>query len=183
VKRAAYEPFLGLLQQEVRAIRFGDPMDPATEVGTLIDEQAATRVEGMIGRAVDAGAELLCAGERKGALMSPTVLTKVDARMDVVAEEIFGPAMTVQPYDAIEPIFEAISESPYGLQCGIFTNSLDLAMSAFRGVRTGGVIVNGTSRWRSDQMPYGGVKDSGMGREGPKFSIRDMTEERLIVIN
>jgi acyl-CoA reductase-like NAD-dependent aldehyde dehydrogenase len=103
--------------------------------------------------------------------------------MRVVCEEIFGPAMNIQAYEDIEPIFRSITESPYGLQCGIYTNSLSLAMSAFRKVRTGGVIVNGTSRWRSDQMPYGGVKDSGIGREGPKFSIRDMTEERLLVLN
>jgi acyl-CoA reductase-like NAD-dependent aldehyde dehydrogenase len=183
VERRVYETFLEQLEKEVRAIRFGDPMNAETEVGTLIDEQAAERVEGMIGRAVAAGARLMCAGERRGASMGPTVLTNVDARMDVVSEEIFGPALTVQPYDEIEPIFRAISDSPYGLQCGIYTNSLPLAMSAFRSVRTGGVIVNGTSRWRSGQMPYGGVKDSGMGREGPKFAIRDMTEERLLVIN
>jgi acyl-CoA reductase-like NAD-dependent aldehyde dehydrogenase len=178
-----YEPFLERLTQEVRAVRFGDPLDPATEVGTLIDEHAAIRVEEMIGRAVDAGAELVCAGERQGAQMGPNVLTRVDQSMDIVAEEIFGPAMNVLPYDDLDPIFRSISESPFGLQAGIFTNSLDLAMKAYRNLRTGGVILNGTSRWRSDQMPYGGVKDSGMGREGPKFSIRDMTEERLLVIN
>jgi Aldehyde dehydrogenase family len=121
------------MEREVRAIRFGDPMDAETEIGTLIDEEAAERLEGMIGRAMAAGARLVCAGERKGAPMGPTVLTNVDARMDVVSEEIFGPALTVQPYDDIEPIFRA------------------LAMSAFRSARTGGVIVNGTSRWRSDQ--------------------------------
>jgi acyl-CoA reductase-like NAD-dependent aldehyde dehydrogenase len=178
-----YETFLERLTTEVRAVRFGDPLDPATEVGTLIDEAAAIRVEGMIGRAVDAGAELVCASERKGAQMGPNVLTRVDQSMDIVADEIFGPAMNVLPYDNLDPIFRSISESPFGLQAGIFTNSLDLAMKAYRNLRTGGVILNGTSRWRSDQMPYGGVKDSGMGREGPKFSIRDMTEERLLVIN
>lgn len=183
VKRSVYEPFLERLQKEVQAIRFGDPLDPTTEVGTLIDEQAACRVESMVARAVNAGAELLCAGGRKGAAMEANVLTRVTPQMDIVAEEIFGPALTVQPYDDIDPLFREISESPFGLQAGIFTNSLDLAMKAFRNLRTGGVIVNGTSRWRSDQMPYGGVKDSGMGREGPKFAIRDMTEERLIVIN
>ena len=103
--------------------------------------------------------------------------------MDVVCEEIFGPAMTIQSYEEVEPIWKSISDSPYGLQFGIFTNSLDLALSAIKKVRTGGVIVNGTSRWRSDQMPYGGVKDSGVGREGPKFSIRDMTDERFFVLN
>ena len=183
VESSVYEPFLERVQLEVQTIRFGDPLDPATEVGTLIDEEAARRVEGMVERATGSGAKLLCGGGRSGALMEATLLTDVHPRMDVVSEEIFGPVMMVQSYDEIEPVFQAISDSPHGLQCGIFTNSLDLALSAFRKVRTGGMIVNGTSRWRSDQMPYGGVKDSGIGREGAKFAIRDMTEERLLVLN
>jgi len=183
VERTVYEPFRELVHDEVSTIRFGDPMDPATEVGTLIDEAAARRVHAMVARATGDGANLLCGGGRDGALMEATVLTEVRPQMEVANQEVFGPVMTLQPYDEIAPIFESISSSPYGLQCGIFTNSLDLALTAFREVRTGGVIVNGTSRWRSDQMPYGGVKDSGMGREGPKFAIRDMTEERLLVVN
>lgn len=177
------EAFTELLTKEVAAIRFGDPLDPATEVGTLIDEQAARRVESMIDRAVSAGARLLCASDRKGAQLGAHVLTGLTPQMDIVTTEVFGPAINVLPYDDPGPIFKAISDSPFGLQAGIFTNSLDLAMNAFRSLRTGGVILNATSRWRSDQMPYGGVKDSGMGREGPKFSVRDMTEERLLVIN
>ncbi|MBV6759079.1 aldehyde dehydrogenase family protein [Rhodococcus opacus] len=183
VKRPAYDAFLDRLVNEIDAIRFGDPLESSTEVGTLIDEEAAERVMGMIDSAVNHGATILRGGRRSGAQLDATVLTDVNFSMDVVADEIFGPAMTVQAYDDIEPIFQEISRSPYGLQCGIFTNSLDLAMTAFRSVRTGGVIVNGTSRWRADQMPYGGVKDSGIGREGPKYAIRDMTEERLLVLN
>jgi acyl-CoA reductase-like NAD-dependent aldehyde dehydrogenase len=183
VERKIQEPFLTLLQEEVRSIRFGDPLDPATEVGTLIDEAAAIRVEAMVDRAVKDGARLIYGGDRNGALMPASLLTSVNSDMDVVRDEVFGPTLTVQVYDDPYPIFDAISASPYGLQCGIFTNSLDLAMAAYRRIRTGGVILNATSRWRSDQMPYGGVKDSGIGREGPKFAIRDMTEERLLVIN
>jgi acyl-CoA reductase-like NAD-dependent aldehyde dehydrogenase len=183
VHAEVHDSFVDALCREMDTIRFGDPMDLATDVGTLIDEAAAVRVEGMIRRAVDAGARPLRGWKRQGAQLSGTILTNVQPDMDVVCQEIFGPAMTIQPYEDIEPIFKSISDSPFGLQCGIFTNSLDLALSAIRKVRTGGVIVNGTSRWRSDQMPYGGVKDSGMGREGPKFSIRDMTEERLFVLN
>ncbi len=183
VHRKLHDAFVEAACAEMDRIRFGDPLDAQTEVGTLIDEAAALRVAGMVERAVDAGATLLRGGQRRGAQYSGTILTGVDARMDVVCDEIFGPAMGIQPYDAIEPLFEAISASPYGLQCGIYTNSLDLALSAIRNVRTGGVIVNGTSRWRSDQMPYGGVKDSGMGREGAKYSTLDMTEERFFVFN
>lgn len=183
VAGAVYDEFVERLHAEVERVRFGDPMDPSTEVGTLIDTAAAQRVEGLIERAAKAGATVLCGAERSGAQLSATVLTDVDERMEVVRDEVFGPVVTVQPYTDIEPIFSAISDSPYGLQCGLFTNSLDLALSAYRRVRTGGVIINGTSRWRSDQMPYGGVKDSGIGREGPKFAIREMTDERLLVLN
>jgi acyl-CoA reductase-like NAD-dependent aldehyde dehydrogenase len=183
VARPVYEPFLQHVMEEVRTIRFGDPLDPSTDVGTLIDEDAARRVENTVARAAESGATILCGGHRDGAMIDATILTAVDAHMDAVREEIFGPVVNVQPYDDVRPFFDAISASPYGLQLGIFTNSLDLALSAYRSVRTGGVIVNGTSRWRSDQMPYGGVKDSGVGREGPKFAIRDMTEERLLVLN
>jgi len=183
VQRSIEKSFLEALATEVRAIRFGDPLDPATEVGTLIDEAAAQRVEAMVSNAMAAGAQALCMGERQGALLPAALLTGDDPAMEVVRDEVFGPALTVQAYDDPQPFFDAISASPYGLQCGIFTNSLDLAMRAYRTVRTGGVILNATSRWRSDQMPYGGVKDSGIGREGPKFAIRDMTEERLLVIN
>jgi acyl-CoA reductase-like NAD-dependent aldehyde dehydrogenase len=183
VHKQVHDHFVEAICHEMDAIRFGDPMDMETEVGTLIDEQAAVRVENMIGRALSAGAKLPRGGKRNGALLEGTILTNVRPDMDVVCEEIFGPAMTIQPYEQIEPLFDSISASPFGLQCGIYTNSLALALSTIKNVRTGGVIVNGTSRWRSDQMPYGGVKDSGMGREGPKFAIRDMTEERLFILN
>lgn len=183
VHREVFDVFVDTVARDVDKIRFGDPLDMTTDVGTLIDEEAAIRVENMVGRAVEAGATLLRGCQRNGAQLNAAILTGVKPDMAVVADEIFGPAMTIQPYDLIEPLFESISDSPYGLQCGIFTNSLDLALSAIKNVRTGGVIVNGTSRWRNDQLPYGGVKDSGIGREGPKYSIRDMTEERFFVFN
>lgn len=183
VHKQVYDTFVDAVCREMDNIRFGDPMDEATDVGTLIDEQAAVRVEGMIGRAIAAGATVLRGGKRQGALLGGTILANVRADMDVMCDEIFGPVMSIQPYEVIEPLFEAISDSPYGLQCGIYTSSLPLALSAIKNIRTGGVIVNGTSRWRSDQMPYGGVKDSGMGREGAKYSTLDMTEERFFVLN
>lgn len=183
VHRNAYDALIEGVTREMDRVRFGDPLDLATDVGTLIDEQAAKRVEGVISRTVQAGAHMLRGGERRGTQLPGTILTDVNGSMEAVCEEIFGPVMTIQSYDTIEQHFQAISSSPYGLQCGIYTNSLDLALHAIRGIRTGGVIVNGTSRWRSDQMPYGGVKDSGMGREGAKYSTLDMTEERFFVFN
>lgn len=183
VAERVYEEFVERVTSEVANIRFGDPLDEATEVGTLIDEAAALRVAGMVDRASQAGATVLCGQERRAAEYAATILSDVRPDMEVVSEEIFGPVMTISKYNDPGPVFEAISRSPYGLQCGMFTNSLEFSMRALRSVRTGGLIVNGTSRWRSDQMPYGGVKDSGVGNEGPKFAIREMTEERLLVIN
>ena len=103
--------------------------------------------------------------------------------MKVVCEEVFGPTVTVQTYEDVETVFETVSRSRFGLLCGVFTASLPLAIRAVRALRTGGVILNGTSTWRTDQLPYGGVKDSGIGREGPRYSMRNMTEERLVVFN
>lgn len=182
VHRDVADRFTSLLLDETAKIRFGDPMDPTTEVGTLIDEEAAHRVEVMIDSSVAAGARILAGGGRNGALMQPTVLANVVGSMSVAAQEIFGPAVSLLTYDDIVDVFDTISTSPFGLQAGIFTESLKVAVAAINGLRTGGVIVNATSRWRSDQMPYGGVKESGIGREGPKYAIRDMTDERLFVI-
>jgi len=183
VHRALYDTFVEAVAREMDAVRIGDPLDPATEVGTLIDAAAAARVDGVIDRALEAGAVAVRRGRRSGAQLGGTLLTNVRPDMPIVCQELFGPAMTIQPYDDIEPLFRAISDSPFGLQCGIFTNSLDVVLKAVRKLRTGGIIVNATSRWRSDQMPYGGVKESGIGREGPKFAIREMTDERLVVFN
>ncbi|WP_323032456.1 aldehyde dehydrogenase family protein [Paracoccus sp. (in: a-proteobacteria)] len=176
------EEFTALVEAELAKLKFGDPLDAGTDIGTLIDEAAAKRVMGMIERAEAKGAKIHCGAERNGAQINATLLSNVSDQMDIVTDEIFGPAFSIQGYDDPEPIFQAITESRYGLQCGIYTNSLDLAMRCFRQTRTGGVVLNATSRWRSDQMPYGGVKDSGMGREGPRYTIREMTEERLLII-
>lgn len=183
VQEAVYDAFVTVLVQEVGELRLGDPLDPQTDVGTLIDEGAARRVETWVSEAVASGARALTGGRRHGAAYEPTVLVNVKPSMRVVCEEIFGPVVTVQQFSDIDSVFDRISTEQYGLQCGIFTKSLDLAFRAIRRLRVGGVIVNGTSTWRTDQLPYGGVKASGIGREGPRYAIRDMTEERLVVFN
>jgi acyl-CoA reductase-like NAD-dependent aldehyde dehydrogenase len=129
------------------------------------------------------GARMLTGGRCKGAQFEPTLLVDVQPSMKVVCEEVFGAVVSVQRYDDLDRIFALVSDSPFGLQCGIFTASLETALQAARSLRTGGVIINGTSTWRTDQLPYGSVKDSGIGREGPRYAIRDMTEERLVVFN
>lgn len=183
VHESVYEAFMERLVAEVRTLRVGDPLDPATDVGTLIDEAAARRVEQWIGEAVSQGARLLTGGGRRGAQVDPAVLVDVKPAMRVVCEEVFGPVVTVQRYRELGPVFERISAEQYGLHCGIFTKSLPIAFDAIRKLRVGGLIVNGTSTWRTDQLAYGGVKSSGIGREGPRYAIRDMTEERLVLFN
>ncbi len=178
-----YDQFVARLVDEVRKLKPGDPLDPETDVGTLIDEAAARRVEQWVDEALGAGAKLLTGGRRHGTRYDPTVLAEVEPSMRVVCEEIFGPVVTVQRYEDLDRVFELINAGRYGLHCGIFTNRLDLALRAVRSLRVGGIIVNGTSTWRTDQLPYGGVKESGQGREGPGRAVREMTEERLVVFN
>ncbi len=183
VHRAVYDRFVNLIVAEVKKLKLGDPMNPMTDVGTLIDERAAERVEAWINEAAHDGARILTGGKRHGAQVEPTVIADAKPNQKVVCEEVFGPVVSVLPYDDIDEIFRTISAGRYGLQTGIFTQSMGIAIRAVRNIRSGGVIINGSSTWRTDQLAYGGVKDSGIGREGPRYSIRDMTEERLVLFN
>ncbi len=183
VHESLYDRFVERAVQEVKGMRLGDPMDPATDIGTLIDEAAARRVEAWIAEAVAAGATALTGGRRHGAQVEPTVLVGVNPAMQVVCNEVFGPVVSILPYTDFDAVCREVSDSRFGLQCGVFTRSMEIAMRAVRSIRTGGVILNGSSTWRTDQLAYGGVKDSGIGREGPRYAIRDMTEERLVVFN
>ena len=183
VHRNIYQRFVDLVVAEVKKLKVGDPLDSATDVGTLIDERAAQRVESWIAEAVKGGAKLLTGGKRNGAQVEPTVLADVNPGLKVVCDEVFGPVISLLPYDDIDEVFRTVSTSRFGLQTGVFTKSMEIAIRAVRNIRTGGVILNGSSTWRTDQLAYGGVKDSGIGREGPHYSIRDMTEERLVLFN
>jgi acyl-CoA reductase-like NAD-dependent aldehyde dehydrogenase len=183
VHQSVYDGFLERMVPRVKKLRMGDPLDPKTDVGTLIDENAAKRVEQWAAEAVSQGARMLTGGKRHGAAYEPTVLADVRPAMKVVCGEIFGPVATVQPFTELQPLFERVSAEQYGLHAGIFTQSLPVAFDAIRHLRVGGVIVNGTSTWRTDQLAYGGIKASGIGREGPRYAMRDMTDERLVVFN
>lgn len=178
-----YESLVERMVAEMARMKRGDPLDPTTDIGTLIDEGAARRVEAWVAEAVAAGARVRSGGRRHGAAYEPTLLTDVKPDMKVVCEEIFGPVVNVIPYGRIEEAFAAINASPYGLQTGLYTKSNELTFRAIRTLRVGGLIVNGTSTWRTDQLAYGGVKASGEGREGPRYAIEDMTEQRLVVFN
>lgn len=178
-----YDAFVEAVVREVKTLKLGDPMDNATDVGTLIDEPTAKRVESWVQEAVAGGARVLTGGKRHGAQMEPTVLVDVKPDMKVICDEVFGPVVSIMPYTDFDATCRTISDSRFGLQCGVFTKSIDLALRAVRTIRTGGIIINGSSTWRTDQLAYGGVKDSGIGREGPRYAIRDMTEERLMLFN
>lgn len=165
------------------SLNLGDPLEDDTDIGTLIDEDAARRVEQWVGEAVGGGATLETGGRRHGAAFEPTLLGNVRRDARIVCDEIFGPVANVIAFDQLDEAVEAVNASAYGLQCGVLSSSLETCMALARRLRTGGVILGGTSTWRTDQLAYGGVKDSGIGREGPKYAIRDLTEERLILFN
>lgn len=178
----SYDAFLPRLVHAVEGLRTGDPFDEATDVGPLISEDAARRVEEWVDEAVTAGAELVVGGRREGASYPPTVLTKVPAGAKVCTEEVFGPVLMVQQVPNDAAAFEAVNDSAYGLQAGVFTHSLQTAFAAHRALQVGGVIVGDVPSYRADQMPYGGVKGSGVGREGLRSAMDDYTEPRIMVL-
>lgn len=177
------EEFQQKFIKAIDSLYVGDPNDPNTDVGPMISEEEAKRAEDWVQEAKSGGAQVIHGGERTGALFHPTVLSKVKADMKVVCEEIFAPVVSIIPFTDIKECIKEVNDSNYGLQGGIFTQNIDTAFYAARNVEVGGLMVNDSSQYRVDLMPYGGVKDSGWGKEGPKYTIEDMTEERLIVLN
>jgi acyl-CoA reductase-like NAD-dependent aldehyde dehydrogenase len=183
VHRSIVEAFVRLQSVLVSGMKVGDPMDPATDVGPVINESAAIRIESWIREAADAGARIICGGKRNGAVVEPTIVTDVSPTMKVVCQEIFGPVIVVRPFDELHEPIAWINQSGFGLNCGIFTSSLEIAFRALREIECGGVIINGSSTFRPDQIPYGGIKNSGLGREGPRYAVMEMTEQKLVVFN
>ena len=168
------------LSSLVAALPYGDPKDEKTVVGPLISEKEAIRVEAWIDEATKKGAKRLAGGARKGAVVPPTLLSGIDDSMKVGCQEVFGPMVCVVPFDTLDQAIARVNATPYGLAAGIFTNRLDDAFAAARKLEVGGVHVNETSSSRVDLMPYGGSKDSGFGREGPRYAVHEMTEERIV---
>jgi acyl-CoA reductase-like NAD-dependent aldehyde dehydrogenase len=181
VRRAVYDGFVARLVPKVEALRVGDPADDDTDVGPVIDPGAKDRIRAWIEEAKAGGATELTGGEEDG-LLRPTVLADVAPDMKVACEEVFGPVCTVAPYDSLEEGIELANATRYGLQAGIFTGGVESALAAARGLEFGGVTVNEAPTFRADQMPYGGVKASGNTKEGPHYTVREMTEERLVVL-
>jgi acyl-CoA reductase-like NAD-dependent aldehyde dehydrogenase len=182
VDRAVYDEFLPRLVAKVEAQRTGDPSDDATDVGPLINVEAAERVESWLDDAVAAGAKVLTGGTRIGASHAPTVLVDVPRDAKVSRDEVFGPVLTVTPFDGVDAGFELVNDSDFGLQAGVFTHNLQTAFAAHQRLEVGGVIVGDVPSFRADQMPYGGVKESGVGREGLRSAMADYTYERVMVL-
>ncbi|MFI7659577.1 aldehyde dehydrogenase family protein [Micromonospora parva] len=182
VHHARYADFLPRLVAAVRGLRTGDPTSELTDVGPMVSEDAARRVETWVAEAVAAGGTVEVGGLRAGATYPPTVLTGVPADAKVVAEEVFGPVLVVAPVTDDQAAFAAVNDSAYGLQAGVFTRRLDVAFAAARALEVGGVIVGDVPSYRADQMPYGGVKGSGVGREGLRSAMDDYTEPRVMVL-
>ena len=182
VRRSVYDDYLELLLPKVEQLVLGDPADEETDVGPVIDEGARGRILEWIDEARSAGAKILTGGELEGEQIRPTVIANAGSDLKVSCEEVFGPVVTVNPYDALDEAIELANGTRYGLQGGIFTSNVQTAFRAAQELDFGGVTVNEAPTFRADQMPYGGVKDSGNTREGPAWAVREMTEERLVVI-
>jgi acyl-CoA reductase-like NAD-dependent aldehyde dehydrogenase len=182
VQRDAYEELLARFVPKVESLVVGDPADESTDVGPLIDAEARDRVLAWIEEARAAGAEILTGGELDGDLIRPTVIANAAPELKVSCEEVFGPVCTVTPYDTLDEAIELANGTRYGLQAGIFTRDVKRALAAAQRLEFGGVTVNEAPTFRADQMPYGGVKDSGNTREGPAYAVRELTEERLVVL-
>jgi glyceraldehyde-3-phosphate dehydrogenase (NADP+) len=183
VHHSVVDLFTTKLLLQVARLKGGDPNDEATVVGPLIDQHAAHRVEEWIGEAVAQGARVLLGGKRMGSVVEATVLTNVTPTMKVSCREVFGPVVTVTPYRQFDEALEAMNRSEYGLQAGVFTQDVNKVFYAFRHLEVGAVLVNEIPTFRAEHMPYGGVKDSGLGREGLRISIEEMTEPRFLVLN
>ena len=183
VEQSVCGKFIELLLDGVSKLKVGDPLDESTDVGPLIRESDAVRAEDWVQEAVRGGARLLCGGRHKGSLFEPTVLTNTKPNMKVNCQEIFAPVVTVEPYTDFASALKQVNNSPYGLQAGLFTRDAKLIFDAYEELEVGGLIAGDVPTFRIDHMPYGGIKDSGLGREGLRDAIQDMTEPKLLVMN
>jgi len=183
VNEGIYGDFLDALRPEVESITTGNPLEELTQMGPMIREEDAIRVEAWINESVSGGARLVTGGGRQGNLVSPTVVADVDVRQRISCDELFGPAVAVTPFNDIDQAIALANDSKYGLSAGIFTRNLDWAMKFVREVHSGNLIVNWGPQWRVDLMPYGGLKQSGFGKEGPSYAVEEMTELKMVVLH
>jgi len=183
VERSVISQFTDLLVAGVKKLKMGDPLEESTDVGPLIRESDAVRADEWVHEAVRSGARLLHGGQRKGSMLEPTVLSGTRPEMKVNCQEVFAPVVTVEPYDDFQDAVRQVNNSAYGLQAGIFTRDAKLLFNAYEELEVGGVMAGDVPTFRIDHMPYGGIKDSGLGREGLRDAIQEMTEPKLLVMN
>ncbi|WP_299538066.1 aldehyde dehydrogenase family protein [uncultured Streptomyces sp.] len=182
VHRSRYDAFLASFAAAVDGLVVGDPMDPATDIGSMVDEDAADRVVRWSAEAAELGATVLRGGTRDGATATPTIIAGPPAHASVVTHEVFGALVAVMPYDDFDTVLDECNDSRYGLQAGLFTHDVHRIFTAWRRLEVGGLIVNGTSNFRLDHVPFGGVKDSGFGRESPRWLIDDFTVVKTLML-
>lgn len=183
VERSVFGKFTDFMLAGIRALKTGDPLDEISDLGPMIRERDAIRASDWIQEAVRGGAKLLCGGKRHSSILEPALLTGTRPEMKVNCQEIFAPVVTVEPYDNFQDAVRQLNHSPYGLQAGVFISDAKLLFSAYEELEVGSVIAGDVPTFRIDSMPYGGVKDSGLGREGLRYAIEEMTEPRLLVMN
>ncbi len=183
VHQSVLDKFLDTFVPRVKKLKMGDPLDEQTDVGPMINEAAARRTEEWLDEAVAAGARVLCGGKRQGALFEPTALTGTRPDQRVNCQELFAPVVTVEPYEDFDDAVKQVNNSTYGLQAGVFTHDARLLFRAYEALEVGGVVAGDVPTYRIDHMPYGGTKDSGLGREGLRYAIEEMTEPKILVVD
>lgn len=183
VHYSIFEAFINEFVEKTKKLKFGNPLDIETDISAMIDEKNALRVEQWIKNAENDGAKILAGGKRHNSFVEPSILTNTNNKMQVVCEEVFGPVVIIEKFDNFESAVEEINNSKFGLQAGVFTDSIDEMNYSFENIETGGVIINDVPTFRVDHMPYGGIKDSGLGREGIRYSIHEMMEPKLLIRN
>ncbi len=183
IHESVFKKFMAPFIRQVQALKGGDPLLEETKIGPLISQEAAQRVEAWVKEAVAGGAKILCGGKRSGSFYEPTVLSDVGPTMKISCEEVFGPVVCVESYADFDKALAQVNAGPYGLQAGVFTGNLAKAQKAYETLEMGTVLINEVPTYREDSMPYGGVKESGFGREGVKYAVESYTESRLLVVN
>jgi acyl-CoA reductase-like NAD-dependent aldehyde dehydrogenase len=183
VERNIFQTFLWKVVDQTAKLVVGDPADEATDVGPMVRPAEAERVESWVKEAVEGGAKLIVGGERNGSVVAPAILTATKPGMKVRDEELFGPVVTIEPYEDFEEALAEVNRSKYGLQAGLLTRDANRILAAYRELEVGALVVGDTPNWRLESMPFGGVKDSGLGREGIRWAIGEMTEPRMLVMS
>lgn len=181
VQESIFEKFTQQFIVATKKLKQGNPKEPDTDISSMIDEENAIRVETWINEAIQQGAKVLLGGKRRGTFVEPTIITNTSKAMKVCSAEIFGPVVTIEKYNTFGEAVDLVNDSDFGLQAGVFTNEISESDQAFNNIEAGGVIINDVPNFRADHMPYGGIKDSGSGREGVKYAIMDMMEAKVLV--